>query len=71
MINDIKIADLDWHRDKVVAAPKRGNLALVSYTLKRSEAYGSYYPQKTRCVWPGSMLTNDSRILSRRITAKA
>lgn len=71
MINDIKIADLDWHKNKVVAAPRRGNLALVSYALKSNEAYGNYHPQKTRCVWPGSMLNNDTKILSRRIVAKA
>lgn len=70
MINEIRAADLDWHKNKVVAAPKRGNMALVSYALKRSEAYGDYHPQKTRCVWPGSMLNGDSRILSRRLAVK-
>lgn len=69
-MNEIKAADLDWHKNKVVAAPKRGNMVLVSYALKRNEAYGNYRPQNTRCVWPESMLSGDTRILSRRLAVK-
>lgn len=70
MINDIKIADLDWHKNKVFTTPQRGNRVLVSYAVKSSDAYGAYNQPKTRCVWPGSLLNSDSKYLSRRVVAK-
>lgn len=71
MVNDIKIDVLDWHKHKVVTAPSRGNRVLVSYTVNLKEAYGSVNQTKTRCVWPGSLLNNDTKYLSRKVSARA
>lgn len=72
MINDIRTADLDWHREKVVAAPLRGNRVLVSYAINKNESYGMVRNMsKSRCVWPTSLMSTDSKYLSRRIQAKA
>lgn len=76
MVDKIKTADLDWYRNKFaseqlsVSAPLRGNMAIVSYMLKKGEAYGAYRSQKTRCIWPDSLLNSRSRFLSRRVVAK-
>lgn len=70
MVNEIKIADLDWHKNKIYTAPQRGNRVLVSYAVKNNEVYGGYSQSKTRCVWPGSLLNTDSKYLSRRVMAK-
>lgn len=72
MVNDIRTADLDWHRKKVVSAPLRGNMLLVSYAVNKNEAYGMVRgTSKTRCVWPTSLMNSDSKYLSRRIQSKA
>lgn len=70
MVNEIRVADLDWHKKKVFTAPQRGNAVLVSYIVKKNEVYGSSNQTKTRCVWPGSLLNTDSKYLSRRVMAK-
>ncbi len=65
-------SNLDWQRNlqPKVQPQIRGSQLLVAYTLKKAEA-PVFKTTSTRCVWPGSILTNESRIFSRRLTVKA
>ena len=71
MIYNKDNANLDWQRTlKPAAQQVRGNQLLVSYTLRRNEA-PVYKTTTTRCVWPTSVMTSDSRFFSRKLTVKA
>lgn len=70
MANDIKIDVLDWHKHKVVTEPTRGNRVLVSYAVNLKEAYVGASQTKAKCVWPSSLLNNDSKYLSRKVSAR-
>lgn len=65
-------SNLDWQRNlKSTAKPiARGSQVLVNYTLRKNEN-AFLRPSTTRCVWPGSILTNESKVFSRRLTIKA
>lgn len=65
-------SNLDWQRNlKPVSKPlARGNQVLVTYTFRNNRQHAPRNVS-TRCVWPDSILTSDSRIFSRRLTVKA
>lgn len=72
MAYDRDNANLDWQRNlkPSVRQMPRGNHVLVAYTLRNNQT-PSYKTSTTRCVWPGSILTNDTGFFSRRLTVKA
>ena len=70
MLNDN--LNLDWQRTKKTTnvQQSRGNQLLVSYVLKKDQA-PIFKTASTRCVWPQSLLTTDSRFLTRKLIVKA
>ena len=64
--------NLDWQRTKktTTVQQSRGNKLLVSYVLGKNQNI-VVKPVSTRCVWPQSLLTTDSRFLTRKLIVKA
>lgn len=65
MIKEIEKQNLDWYKSKNVDILSRGNLSLVSPALISSS--NNTASVKTKCVWPSSFMSSNSKILSRRV----
>ena len=70
MVNTIN--NLVWNtgNSKNASSSLRGNYLVDSRVMQKDNVYGSRNKSSTKCVWPGSLLTTDSRYLSRRLVVK-
>lgn len=59
---------LDWSKDKTYQIKKRGNLSLLATAIFKN---GNFVSSGSRCVWPTSLESRDSKIISRRVWSKA
>ncbi len=70
MVNAVNSLVWNTSNSKSASSSLRGNYLVVSHVMQKDNVYGNRNKSSTKCVWPGSLLTTDSRYLSRRLVVK-
>lgn len=58
---------LDWQRQSAEPKELKGNMLLVEHGAPQK----SVRQMSTRCVWPTSVMTSETRVFTRKLTVKA